>query len=81
MYNEVHYGTPSLSSTLILANLKAQVLIYYSSISLSSHAKLCPSAECELMRSCNDERTEQTCEWRQTSVKQSNFIYLFLSIK
>lgn len=39
----------------VLANLNPWVLIYYSSISLSSHAKLCPIAECDVMSSCNDE--------------------------
>lgn len=58
VHNEVYYDTRSLYNTPILANLKRRVLIYYSSISLSSHAKLCPIAECDVMSSCNDEHLQ-----------------------
>lgn len=81
VHNEVYCGSPRLSNTLMLANLKRRVLIYYSSIILSSHAKLCPVAECDVMSSCND---VPTCEWRQTSIKKEEKTFrcrAFCSVK
>lgn len=58
---------PRVCPAVMLVNLKPRVLIYYSLMSLSSHANLCPIAECDVMSSCND---EQTCEGRQISIKK-----------